>query len=217
MGRPRWDITLAILFGPVAINFAISWTLLHVLLIPHSQFLDLYPWLLLGLYGLLVFVVRWASDADGIPLSGVINFRRPKVLEDLVTGVSVCFGVLAIEIAYAYLWSTRLPVPATEFSSNPISVGVTILALPVAAGFVEELVWRGYGITRLQALATGPWKAIVISSLGFGVWHIDLFGFGYAFLGGLLLGFIYYRYKRLLPVVIGHWLYDTVATLLYFV
>ncbi len=214
MGRTRWRIVLPILFLPVAVNYGVS-SLLRVSGLSDSLYLDVYPWTLLGIYALLAFIVRQASSYDGPGLSAIFNFESNKLRADLEVGVLLFFALYLVNSVYATLWSVYLPVPSSPIGTNPLTIGIALLALPIAAGLVEELVWRGYGITRLMTLTGSGWVSIVVASIGFGIWHIDLYGFGYAFLDGILLGYVYTRYRRMLPLVVGHWVLDFYVTFVY--
>jgi len=213
LSPPRWEVVLAILFGPVAVYYGIAWILGKIVHLTYSQSLDAYPWVLIGMYLFLGIVVYRESIADGLGLPRFFDNNRRKVLGAIGLGVLLVFGILLIENYYEVIWSVFAPIPTATYSKSPFTIDVMIVALPIGAGIVEELVWRGYGISRLQALTGSQWKSILISSIGFGIWHVDLFHFGYAFLDGLLFGYVYSRYKSLLPVVIGHWLFDFIAAL----
>ena len=77
-----------------------------------------------------------------------------------------------------------------------------IVLNPITAGFVEELIWRGYFIENLLAIGKTEWKAIIYSSISFAFIH----GFtipdklAVTFLFGLIAG-AYYVKERNLPVL----------------
>ena len=57
-----------------------------------------------------------------------------------------------------------------------------------------------------------PWTAIIVSSLIFGVVHMNPAQIPFAFLLGMMFGWLYYRTGSLLPGIIGHVLNNSVAT-----
>lgn len=95
------------------------------------------------------------------------------------------------------------------------------LLVPVA----EELVFRG-GILRklLQIFSindegkttnAGHWCAIAISALIFGAMHLNAAQGVHAFLIGLLLGWMYYRTRSIIPSIAFHWVNNSVAYIMY--
>lgn len=90
-----------------------------------------------------------------------------------------------------------------------------------AAGLGEELLFRGLlqaglaellGTTDLFGLATGPWIALVIASLVFGVFHwLDTTYALLAALAGLYFGLLLMATGSLWPPIVAHALYDFVA------
>ena len=88
-----------------------------------------------------------------------------------------------------------------------------LVLVAFANGFAEEVVVVGYLITRLRQLGLSPPKAVVLSSLLRGLYHLYQ-GFG-AGLGnvamGLVFGYAWCRTGRLWPLVIAHGIIDTVA------
>src|SRR5690606_21036372 len=89
------------------------------------------------------------------------------------------------------------------------TVPVLLLAA-VRAGLQEELVVVGYLFARLREVGWGTWHIIVGSALLRGTYHLYQ-GFG-GFVGnlvmGLIFGWLYTRWKRVLPFVIAHALID---------
>jgi membrane protease YdiL (CAAX protease family) len=76
----------------------------------------------------------------------------------------------------------------------PRSTAVFVVTVGAAsAGFVEEFIWGGDGITRLEILTKSFRKSILISAVGFGLWHLNPFNISYTFLGGLFLGWVHAR------------------------
>lgn len=83
----------------------------------------------------------------------------------------------------------------------------------VRAGLIEEVVVIGYLGDRLSRLGWGTWRIIVAAALLRGVYHAYQ-GFG-SIIGnvamGLVFGWCYRRWGRLMPLVIAHAVIDTVA------
>jgi len=84
---------------------------------------------------------------------------------------------------------------------------------PITAGFVEELIWRGYFIEKLLAMGKTERKAITYSSVSFAFIH----GFTLpgklvvTFLFGLIAGAYYVRERNLPVLMVSHVVLDVIA------
>ena len=70
----------------------------------------------------------------------------------------------------------------------------------------------------LRALLQGTsrhWVAIVMSALLFALIHMNPAQMPHAFCLGLLLGWMYYRTRSIIPGIMVHWVNNTVAYALY--
>ncbi|MGF1505939.1 MAG: lysostaphin resistance A-like protein [Anaerolineae bacterium] len=94
-----------------------------------------------------------------------------------------------------------------------------LIVLPVTVGITEELAYRGYAQPRLEAATGSRWLGLLIMAFGFGVQHIAfsmtdwqsaLARFVGTFIAGIVFGLIYMKQRRLLPLIIGHWLVNAV-------
>jgi len=88
-----------------------------------------------------------------------------------------------------------------------------IVLNPITAGFVEELIWRGYFIEKLLATGKTERKAIIYSSVSFAFIH----GFTIpdklvvTFLFGLIAGAYYVKERNLPVLMVSHVLIDVIA------
>lgn len=79
-----------------------------------------------------------------------------------------------------------------------------VLSIAIIAPICEELLFRGAIMKALMRSGRTPKSAIIISAVIFGVIHINPAQIPFAFLIGLVFGWLYYRTNSLLPVIIGH-------------
>ena len=89
------------------------------------------------------------------------------------------------------------------------------LVICILAPLVEELVFRGAILRVLLQGCQSHWVAIVISALIFAVVHANPIQMPHAFLMGLLLGWMYYRTRSVIPGILVHWVNNTAAYVLY--
>ena len=89
------------------------------------------------------------------------------------------------------------------------TVPVLILSA-VRAALQEEVIVIGYLFARLRDLGWGKWQIIVSTSVLRGSYHLyqGIGAFFGNFLMGMLFGWLYNRYGRLLPFIIAHTLID---------
>jgi membrane protease YdiL (CAAX protease family) len=89
-------------------------------------------------------------------------------------------------------------------------VPVLILSA-LRAGVTEEVIVIGYLFARLREMGWGKWQIIVATAALRGTYHLYQ-GFP-AFVGnfamGMLFGWLYNRFGRVVPLVIAHTLIDS--------
>ena len=90
------------------------------------------------------------------------------------------------------------------------------VAIGILAPLAEEIVFRGAILRTLLDMVSkkNHWVAIFISAAVFGLIHGNEAQFINALLMGLLLGWMYYRTKSLVPCILMHWVNNTMAYVL---
>ena len=161
----------------------------------------------------LVMVVSTLAMSWHLLHHGYVGLKRDnyKSLTPLVLGVSVVFIFSAMYVLNLLIEQTGLPNTMEDtflaMSRNPMG----ILSITLLGPMLEELLFRGAIQGELQRQMK-PWKAIIVSSLLFGLVHMNPAQIPFAFLLGMLFGWLYYRTGSLLPGLVGHVLNNSVAT-----
>ena len=144
---------------------------------------------------------------------GYVRFS-PRFFTEVSLGVLVRTAVLIFGSMYVFnVTLDWLPLPDfmedtfMDMGNEPLGV----LSMALVAPLVEEMMFRGAIQGYLMRRCSNPWTAIVASALVFGVIHMNPVQVVYATLLGLVLGWIYYRTRSLLPVIAGHVLNNSVA------
>lgn len=158
----------------------------------------------------LVAFLLWQASRPHLGALG-LDLRRPG--RDAASGVALALAIgipgLALYLAGRALGLTVTVIP-TALDAHWWTVPVLVLSA-LRAGIVEEVIAVGYLFARLGRLGWGRWQVIAASALLRGTYHLYQ-GFG-AFVGnvamGILFGWLYTRYGRLLPLVIAHAVIDT--------
>lgn len=166
---------------------------------------QLVAWGALGLY------LLWRSGTSPARL-GLGRMRwRSDILGGL--GLAALIGIPGLLLYLAARWlGMNAQVEPSALHDTWWRIPVLILSA-FANGFAEEVVVVGYLITRLKQLGFSQNRAILVSSVLRGTYHLYQ-GFG-AGLGnlvmGLVFGYAWCRTGRLWPLVIAHGVIDTVA------
>jgi membrane protease YdiL (CAAX protease family) len=189
----------ALLVGPLATN---NWLDLALQLAGIAE--DLAPVLLV-----LYLLARSGEHATDIGLDASQPGRdiaRGAVLAALIGGVGLAFYTLAFHLGIA------LNVVPEDLPAVWWRIPVLLLSA-LHDGLLEETVILAYLLRRLDQLGWTPWKAILLSAVLRGSYHLYQ-GFG-AFLGnaamGIVFGILYKRWGRCTPMVVAHTLIDAVA------
>jgi membrane protease YdiL (CAAX protease family) len=118
----------------------------------------------------------------------------------------LCFATVAIQIGITFPIISQIPMPdfiQKIFLDDGSSTGVySFIAIVIAAPILEELLFRGIVLNGLLK-SYSPIKSIIISSLLFGLVHLNPWqGIG-AFILGSLAGWVYFKTNKLtLPIII---------------
>jgi membrane protease YdiL (CAAX protease family) len=145
----------------------------------------------------------------------LIGFDLERPVRDLAYGFGVAAAIGIPGLAF-YLLARQIGINTNVAAANLTAEWWTVPALLAAAlmnGVVEECVMLGYLLTRLQDRGWSAWRALALSALIRGTYHLYQ-GFG-GFVGnivmGLVFGWCYRRWGRVLPLVVAHTLIDIVA------
>ncbi len=166
----------------------------------------------LALVPVLLALHLLARDGDHPRRMG-LDLTRPG--RDLLGGTTLA-AVIGIPGLGLYLLARALDLNTTVAAANLPAVwwGVPVLVLAAVQNAVlEEVVMVGYLFRRWAQAGWSAATIIVTSALIRGTYHLYQ-GFG-GFLGnvamGLLLGWVYTRTRRVMPLIVAHALLDIVA------
>lgn len=161
----------------------------------------------------MVFYLIWLKGED----RSAFGLERGPARRDLGHGLAIATGLFLIGslgyLAVRYLGIQRfvVPVPATGHWWT-----VPILALgALGAGLIEEVIVCAYLITRTTQMGWSANRAVIVSALLRGSYHLyqGLGGFIGALVLGLLFGLVFVRFRRTWMLVVAHFLYDLIAGL----
>lgn len=167
---------------------------------------------------------------DAITIAVLVRLTRSegRRLRDLIGAprpTDIAWGLLALLIVavglflFTYVGNLVVYGGAPPASTDSIAVPmwlalVTLIVMPVTVAFAEELAYRGYAQSALTAHG-GRWIAVATMALFFGLQHAAismespqaaLARFITTALAGLLFGVLVWWFRRLTPIIAGHWL-----------
>jgi len=148
-----------------------------------------------------------------------MGWVRGRLLVDVPLGFAAWVCALGAFFAFTSIIWVTWPAGFVELQGNEEAITemlpplhpAVLLGLQVLVGFYEELVFRGFLLTRLRRGLGSWWAAVLTSSLLFAVPHmleqkaiaaIPLFGVGVVF-----AIFAIWR-KSVVPAIIGHALFN---------
>ena len=129
-------------------------------------------------------------------------------------GWTLIAGVSAIFIADAISSLANFLPDWMENSFADIETNwLGILAIAIVGPVLEEMLFRG-AVTTTLLKEYSPKKAIIYSALIFGIFHLNPAQILVATLLGLLLGWLFYRTRSLIPCIIVHILNNSLSVFL---
>lgn len=154
-------------------------------------------------------------------LKGKLNTIKGHFTKTTVPGLILLFiGVEAFTGCLLQVMSLITPDLMESYAElieqsglGELSVLSTILTL-VCAPLVEEIAFRGITMTWAKKLSPKFWVANVLQALLFGIAHANLVQGAYAFILGLVLGYVANKYKSLWASIIGHLVFNFTGTYL---
>lgn len=143
-----------------------------------------------------------------IPLAAGLPFERAgavKTLACVFLGSAGCMlanfpASMIVSLEQAMGFSGTIPdMPLTD---DPAVIFLYVLSVAVIPPIVEEMMFRGMILQGLRRFGDG--FAVVASAALFGLYHGNLAQTVFAFLCGLVLGFVVIRTNSLLPAILVH-------------
>jgi membrane protease YdiL (CAAX protease family) len=149
------------------------------------------------------------------PFSASEHVSPSTVGLSLSAGMAMCVIANYVASILAYLLQSAgiqsPPMPTLQLNT-PLSLGLNLLVFAVAPALLEEMVFRGYVLKTLRRYGDG--LAVVITSLLFGLMHGNVLQIPFAFIVGLVLGYLVVQTNNIWLAVGLHFLNNAMSVLL---
>lgn len=148
------------------------------------------------------------------------NFFHTKVqVKHILMAIALYFSIMPIAEYLAMIVPTEgYPILEDLYKTFESSFAMifeykvaAFIMVVVLAPILEELIFRGLILRGMLNANISPWVAIILSSLLFGIAHLNPWQFLGAGMIGLALGFIYWRTQSLWLVIFLHSLNNFIA------
>jgi len=148
----------------------------------------------------------------------ILRFNKTKPVNYLMV-LLMALPALIFAIGLGNLISMIFPVSESYIQAmqdlvktDEKSIWTALLIVGLLPGICEEVLFRGYIINGFTK--NGFWKAIIISGVLFGIFHLDPFRLLQASILGIYLGYITLRTNSIYPAMLAHFANNSLAVLL---
>lgn len=155
---------------------------------------------------------------SGHKISKLINFSLPKTkvwFPIILMGIGFCaFANMATNMAASLFEGLGInyEVDFGENPKGPIGVTLSVIATAIVPALVEEFACRGIVLGALRKYGDG--FAVMVSSILFGLIHGNFQQIPFAFLIGLILGFVTVKCESILPAMFIHF-YNNLSSVIF--
>ena len=165
--------------------------------------------LILGEKNIKESLARYLLTDSKVLLSGMLAF---VLFCALAAVLSLAFGIFKGDLAAAFAFP--------DLKSDPDVIGWGYFLLALVPGIWEELAFRGWIQSSLLKIFS-PWISVLLSALFFSLFHFSnlihqdltqvIFGVIMAFFFGIGWGWLVFMSGSVVPVIISHYLVDSLG------
>lgn len=157
----------------------------------------------------LIIVLCW--ERKSLRSIGLRGLTMKDGLLALLSGVLLFAAAPALTVLLERVFGVRTPLKAVVAALAGYPIWLRAL-LAARAGFVEEILYRGYPIERLNSLTGRMWPGALVSLVIHTLIHIPTLGLGHTFgvvlpLSGVLAGLYVWKRNLTLNITV-HFLTD---------
>ena len=159
-----------------------------------------------GLWYYISVIKRW--EKYGIRVTSL--FEKKDLLDIFLLAIGMQFLVILLMTVWGILAPDAMDAYTDLIDESGIgTLGILALLATVIIGPIEEeLIFRGLTIEYLKRVGASFWVINIIQALFFGIAHLNLIQGSYAFLMGLVSGYLVLRYRSIWAGIAFHMIFN---------
>ncbi|MBD3227179.1 MAG: CPBP family intramembrane metalloprotease [Candidatus Lokiarchaeota archaeon] len=206
---------------PIAINDILAILIISILYPIYQTNVELYNFLIMIIFGIIIMVIEWSFfllllrklKSENTPIK--LLWRPEKVPNKQVILFGAIFGVIIIGLSLLMSWFYLITIELSH--QYYIYTLILIILTSITAGITEETIWRAYAFKELNFEYNSLWKAILVSSVSFSLFHgFDPIKLLITFIIGCAACWIFYKIKNVYPLIITHIIADILSWALFY-
>lgn len=170
--------------------------------------------MIIGIFDVLLIImgIKIANkihDEKNIFIKSSVNLLNRKKL--ILSCICMILGYIFIKLIIISNLGLFLNISPTKGIFNPyiqnrnyINILLVAIQIIIIGPIIEELYFRKILLGKLLKLSNNKVKSILFSAIIFGIVHFNLIQGIVAFLGGIVLGIIYYYTKSIKLTILVH-------------
>ncbi len=227
MGIIKWRWPIFILFSRTFLFFVFGFIILLLLSLfkvgqAYSEVTRWWTYQVIGTNVLCFFILRWLASKENMKFPDLFGLDRGLIKKDMLLVLALLIpsgavGYFSVYIAGILLYGNT--PPAFMFQSLPLWAAIfSVIFFPLTNALIETTTYFGYAFQRIAVLSRNKWLEMIFAASFLALQHIgiplylDPKYFLWRFLSflpfALFAGYIYLRIRRLLPIMVLHYLAD---------
>ncbi|MEO5576867.1 MAG: type II CAAX endopeptidase family protein [Gaiellaceae bacterium] len=180
---------------------------------PDNDIIYQYDFALGSLAGYAVLLSLVLALTTGLPRREVLALRRPRswvrALGLALGAVLVIYGGVYLTLRLAGAGDEQNLAPAGWDSSRAAAYALSFFAVVVVAPIVEELLYRGVGLSLLER--AGAPVAVVVTAVLFGLGHGLVLSLAAFVWFGIVIALVRLRTNSIYPAFIVHCVFNAIG------
>jgi len=146
-----------------------------------------------------------------------MNIRLPQKKDFIVAALAFsALTLIGVTISLVSAQFGEAAMLRQSLSPGTVTAWAVLVVSCVSSAYLEESYFRFYLFSKKEEMGLGPHRAVLVSTLLFSICHIyeGPWGFLNAALSGVVLAYVFLRFRSLHGVAAAHALYNILAYVL---